>query len=194
MRRQLRITKADGTAEAYLHTKVIGTINNALAAVGQADAEVAEDLAEAVTFYLYSKQGRRMVSSSEVFAMVKAVLTVTGYEDAALALSKHAYERRLMRVRTEVLAIDMREFSDARKLCQTKQPPARAPWDKAQIVHDLITRFGVQRQTARTVASMVEERVFRMEITLVPLSLIKQLVLGETVSMLRAEKELQTTT
>jgi hypothetical protein len=194
MRRQLRITKADGTTEAYLHTKVIGTINNALAAVDQADTEVAEDLAEAVTFYLYNKQGRRTVSSSEVFAMIKAVLTATGYEDAAVALSKHAYERRLMRARTEVLAVDMQEFSDAEKLGQTTQPPDRTPWDKAHIVHDLTTRFGVQRQTARTVASIVEERVFRLEITMVPLSLLKQLVLGETASMLRAEKELKTTT
>lgn len=97
-----------------------------------------------------------------------------------------------MRARTEVLAVDMQEFSDAQKLCQTRQPPARTPWDKGQIVHDLTTRFGVRRQTARTVASIVEERVFRMEITMVPLSLLKQLVLGETASMLRAERELQT--
>lgn len=191
MRRQLRITKADGTTEAYLHTKVIGTINNALAAVDQADAAVSEDLAEAVTFYLYNKPGRRTVGSSEVFAMIKAVLTATGNEDAALALSKHALERRLRRARTEVLAIDMREFSDAQRLGQTQQPPARAPWDKARIVHDLTTRCGVQRQTARTVASIVEERIFRMDITMVPLSLIRQLVLGEAAAMLRAERELQ---
>ncbi len=192
MKKQLRVKKADGTIETYLHTKVIGTINNALGAVGQADTAVAEDLAEAVTFFLYNEPARRTVNSSEVFAMVKAVLTATGYEEAAGALSKHAFERRLMRARTEVLAVDMREFSDAWKLCQTRQPPARAPWDKARIVHDLTTRFGVQRQTARTVASLVEERVFRMELTMVPLSLIRQLVLGEAVSMLRAEKELQT--
>jgi hypothetical protein len=192
MRRQLQVTKADGTAETYLHTKVIGTINNALAAVGQADTAVSEDLAEAVTFYLYNKQGRRTVSSNEVFSMVKAVLTATGYEEAALALSKHALERRLGRGRTEVLALDMQEFADAEKLCRAKQPPARMPWDKARIVHDLTARFGVRRQTARTVASIVEERILRMEITLVPLSLIKQLVLGEAASILRAERELQT--
>ncbi|MBN1359428.1 MAG: hypothetical protein JW993_02500 [Sedimentisphaerales bacterium] len=192
MKRQLRIIKADGTTEAYLHTKVIGTINNALAAVDQADTAVSEDLAEAVTFYLYNQPERRTVSSSEVFSMIKAVLTATGYEEAALALTKHAFERRLMRARTEVLDVEMREFSDAKKLCQTKQPPARARWDKAQIVHDLTTRFGVERQTARTVASLVEERIFRMELTMVPLSLIRQLVLGETASMLRAERELQT--
>jgi glycine/D-amino acid oxidase-like deaminating enzyme len=191
MRKQLRVTKADGTIEAYLHTKVIGTINNALAAAGQADTAVSEDLAEAVTFYLYSKQGRRTVSSNEVFSMIKAVLVATGYETAALALSKHAFERRLRRARTEVLDVDMHEFADAEKLCRAKQPPARTPWDKTRIVHDLTTRFGVQRQTARTVASIVEERIFRMEITIIPLSLIKQLVLGEAAAILRAEKELQ---
>jgi hypothetical protein len=37
----------------------------------------------------------------------------------------------------------------------------------------------------------VEERIFNMGMTLVPRSLIRQLVLGEAATMLRAEKELQ---
>lgn len=191
MRKQLQITKADGSIEAYLHTKVIGAINNALAAVGRADAIIAEDLAEAVTFYLYNKPGRRTVTSSEVFSMIKAVLTATGHEDAAAALSNHANLRRLQRGRTEVLAVKMQEFADAQRLLEDNQPLPRTPWDKAQIVYDLTTQLGINRQTARTVASMVEERVFRMELTMIPLSLIRQLVLGETASMLRAERELR---
>ena len=191
MRKQLRITKADGSTETYLHTKVIGAINNALAAAGRADATIAEDLAEAVTFYLYSKQSRRIVSSSEVFSMIKAVLVATGHEDAAAALSSHANIRRLRRDRTEVLGVEMREFADALRLIQDSQSLPRTPWDKTRIVQDLTTHFGLGRQTARTVASMVEDRVFRMELTMVPLSLIRQLVLGEAAAMLRAEKELE---
>jgi hypothetical protein len=193
MNRQLQIVKADGTVEPYLHTKVIGTINNALSAAGQPDMIVAEDLAEAVTFYLYTKQGRRQVGSDEVLAMIKAVLAGTGFEEAALALTRHSVERRLRRARTEVLAVDIADFADAQQLCRNRETPPRSPWDKAQIVHDLTTRFNVPRQTARTVASIVEERIFRMEMTMVPLSLIKQLVLGETAVMLQAQDALQTT-
>jgi hypothetical protein len=52
---------------------------------------------------------------------------------------------------------------------------------------------GLSRQTARVVAAMVEERIFNMGMTLVPQSLLKQLVLGEAATILRAQRDLQTT-
>jgi len=192
MNKQLRVIKTDGTTEEYIHTKVIGTINNAFSATGQADIATAEDLAEVVTYYLYKKQDQRQVSSSEILSMVKAVLTSTGYEAAAVALGEHSVERRMKRARTEILAVDMLDFTDVQQLNQTKQPPARMPWDKGRIVHDLTAESGVPHHMARAVASMVEERVFNMGMMLVPRSLIKQLVLSEAAAMLHAQQELQT--
>lgn len=190
MNKQLRVVKANGNTEAYLHTKVIGTINHALTAGGYSDMPMAEDLAQVVTFYLYNKRRRTKVDASEIFSMIKAVLVATGHEAAALALSQHARRRHLARSRTEVLAVDVREFADARRVYEKSHQPARAPWNKSHIVDDLTTRFGIRHHTARAVASVVEERVLRMELTMVPLSLIKQLVLGETAAMLQAEEEL----
>jgi len=192
MKRQLRVIKADGTTEAYLHTKVIGTMNNALSAAGHPDMSVAEDLAEVVTFYLYNRNGLRKVSSNEIFYMIKAVLAATDNEEAAAALTEHTLERRLKRARTEVLAIDVQNFTDVEKLYQAKSPPPRTPWDKARIVHDLTTKSGLARPTARAVASMVEERVFSIGVSAISSSLVKQLVLGETATALRAQRELQT--
>jgi hypothetical protein len=40
------------------------------------------------------------------------------------------------------------------------------------------------------IASMVEEKIFSMGVTLVPASLVKQLVLGDTATVLRAERQL----
>jgi transcriptional regulator NrdR family protein len=191
MDKQLRVVKADGTTETYIHTKVLGTINNALSAAGRPDMAVAEHLAEVMTYHLYNKMGRRRISSSEIFCMIKAMLAATGYEDAAAALAEHAFERRLKRARTEVLAVDVQDFADLTRLCHTKQAPARTPWDKSRIAHDLAARSGVPRQTARAIASMVEERVFNLGMTAVPLSLVRQLVLGETAVALRAQQELQ---
>ncbi len=191
MKKQLQVAKADGTDETYMHTKVIGTINSALTAAGQGDMIFAEDLAEVVTFYLYNKWHRRSVNSNEIYSMIKAVLVATGHEEAALALSQHTVERRLMRTRTEVLALSMNEFADAQSFYEMQRSSDRSPWDKTLIVHDLTSRFGLPRHTARAVASSVEERILRLEMTTVPLSLIKQLVLGETATMLRAESELQ---
>ena len=192
MNRQLRVIKTDGTTEEYIHTKVVGTIHNAFSAAGRPDIEMAEDLAEVVTYYLYKKQEQRQVSSSEILSMIKVVLTSTGYEASAVALGEHAVERRLKRARTEVLAIDVHDFADVERLNRTRQPPARTPWDKGRIVQDLTGEPGLPLQTARAVASTVEERVFNMGMTLIPRSLIKQLVLGEAAAMLHAEKELQT--
>jgi len=192
MEKQLRVIKADGTTEAYLHTKVVGAMNNALSAAGRPDITLAERLAEVVTYYLYRKSDRRTVSSNEIFGMIKAVLAATGNDEAAAILSDHAIERRLKRGRTEVLLVDMQGYADVERLHRTKHPPVRLPWDKTRIVQDLTVRAGLPHHIARAVASMVEERVLSMGMTAVPLSLVKQLVLGETAAALHAQQELQT--
>ena len=189
---QLKVVKADGSKEEYLHTKVIGTISNALAHVGQADIHIAEHLAEVVTYFLYHKQKRRRVTSGEIFSIIKVVLTATKYEDAAIALTEHHFERKLKRSRTEVVSIDVQQLSDADMLSSVEQSANRARWDKSRIVEDLVTKHDVSRQTARTIASMVEEKIFSMGLTLVPASLIKQLVLGDAAAVLRAQRQLQT--
>ena len=191
MNKQLQVIKTDGTTEEYIHTKVIGTINNAFSAVGRPDIAMAEDLAEVVTYYLYHQPDRRQVSSSEILSMIKAVLTSTGHEPVAAALGEHAVERRLKRVRTEVLALDVLAFTDLEQLNRTRQSAARIAWDKGKIVHDLTAESGIPPQIARAVAATVEERVFSMGMTLIPRSLIKQLVLGEAAAMLQAQQELK---
>jgi transcriptional regulator NrdR family protein len=189
---QLKVIKADGTVEQYLHTKVIGTISNALGSNGRSDTYVAEELAEVVTYYLYNRQNRRSATSSEILSIIKAVLSATSYEDAAAALSEHHFERRLKRSRIEVASIDIEELADAEKLCTTEHLDGRSRWEKSRIVRDLVEKHSVPRQTARMIASMVEEKIFNMGLTLVPASLVKQLVLNDAATILRAQRQLQT--
>ncbi len=188
---QLKVVKADGTAEQYLHTKVMGTVSNALGKVGRADIYIAEQLAEVVTYYLYRRENQHRVASGEVLSIVKAVLTSTGHEEAAIALSEHHFERRLKRSRIEVASVDIQDLADAERLCEGEESGDKSRWDKARIVRDLVTKHGVPRKTARAIASMVEEKIFNMGITLVPASLIKQLVLGDAAAVLRAQRQLQ---
>ena len=192
MQTQLKVIKADGSLEEYSHTKVIGTINNALDKIGQADVYIAEQLAEVVTYFLYHRQNRRSVTSSEIFSIIKAVLTATGYEDAAIELSEHHFKRRLKRSRTEVVSIDIQELTDAELLVGSEGTDGRCRWDKSRIVGDLLKKYDLCPPTARTIASMVEEKIFNMGINLVPSSLIKQLVLSDTAAVLRAQQQLQT--
>ena len=158
------------------------------------DVDVAEQLAEVVTYFLYHEKRPRSINSSEIFSIIKAVLTATKYEEAAVALSEHHFERRLKRSRTQVVSIDIEELADAELLCKTEQSDNRSRWDKSRIVQDLIEKHDVSRQTARTIASMVEEKIFNVGLKLVPASLIKQLVLGDTAAILRAERQLQVQT
>lgn len=192
MQTQLKVIKADGTVEEYLHTKVMGTINNALGRIGQADTDVAEQFAEVVTFYLYHQENRHSATSSEILSMIKVVLAATGYDKAAVALSEHHYERMLKRSRIEVLCADVRDLGDAEFLVGSEESEDRCRWNKSQIVEDLMARYDLCRQTARMIAGMVEEKIFSMGITRIPSSLIKQLVLGDAAAVLRAQEQLQT--
>ena len=192
MQTQLKVIKTDGSIEEYLHTKVLGTISNALGSAGQADIEVAEQLADVVTYYLYHRQSRRSITSSEIFSVIKAVLAATNYEDAAIALTEHHFKRKLKRSRIEVVRIDVRELKDAQLLAAGDRGDSTCRWDKSRIVEDLVTKSDVSRQAARMIASMVEEKIFSTGITLVPASLIKQLVLSDAAAVLRAQRQLQT--
>jgi transcriptional regulator NrdR family protein len=192
MKVRLKVVKADGSVEEYLHTKIIGAISNALAYDGQADIHVAEELAEVVTYFLYHRKTPRTVTSGEIFSIIKAVLTATTYEDAAIVLTEHHFNRKLKRSRIEVVSIDIQQLADAEMLYGVQQSPRRSRWDKSKIVNDLVINYDVSRQTARTIASMVEEKICNIGLTSVPASLIKQLVLGDTAAFLRAQRQLQT--
>jgi len=192
MRTQLKVIKADSSVEEYMHTKVLGTISNALGSAGQPDIDVAEQLADVVTYYLYNGENHRSVTSSEVFSVIKAVLAATNYEEAAVALAEHHFKRKLKRSRIEVVWVDVEGLRDAELLAKGEELGNRCQWDKSRIVKDLVTKYDISRQTARAIASMVEERIFNVGITLVPASLIKQLVLGDAAALLRAQRQLQT--
>ncbi len=192
MRTQLKVIKADGSLEEYSHTKVMGTINNALCKIGQADVYIAEQLAEVVTYFLYHRQNSRSTTSSEIFSIIKAVLSAVSHEEAAIGLTEHHFQRRLKRSRTEVVSIDIQDLTDAELFAGSEDGTSRCRWDKSRIVEDLVTKYDLCTPTARAIASMVEEKIFNMGINLVPSSLIKQLVLGDTATVLRAQRQLQT--
>ncbi len=189
---RLTVVKTDGTKEPYLHTKVVGTIANALNASEQPDVYAAEELAEAVTFYLYRNENHHKVSSNEILSMIEAVLASTGYEEAAVTLSEYHYQRRLRRSRIEVIKGKLSKLADAENLYKNDAGQTKSRWDKSRIVEDLVAEYELPRNIARAVASIVEERVFSMGLPIVPAILIKQIVLSDTASVVRAQQQMQT--
>lgn len=181
---QLKVIKADGQLEEYLHTKVMGTFSNALGLVDDMNIFAAEQFAEAVTFYLYGKRDSHMVTSDEIHLMIQSVLSATGYEHAGVALNEHRLNRKLMRSRIEVLDDEFDDGGESSGLEVNR-------WDKSRIVNDLMRIESIEPQTARAIASSVEEKVLNLGMTKIRRSLIRQLVLADTDAMLEAQYQLQ---
>ncbi|MHC4114831.1 MAG: ATP cone domain-containing protein [Planctomycetota bacterium] len=190
MKVRFKVIKADGSIEEYLHTKVIWTISRSLERVGEVDIRLAEQLAEVVTYFLYHNYQRHNITSSEIFSMIKVVLAASRREEAAISLNEFHFARKIKRGRIEVIPVEISELDDAKLLCESKGYEARGRWDKSRIVADLVTKHKFPRQTARAVASMVEEKILSTGLTLVSVSLIKQLVWADAAAVMQAEKQL----
>ena len=188
---QLKVIKADGSVEEYFHTKIVGTINNALAESDQPDVFIAEHLADAVTFFLYRSQNHYTVTSGVILSIIKAVLDETGYEDSALALTEHHLRRKIKRSRIEVLHIDVQNIADIGSFYGTDESLPKSRWDKSKIVDWLVKKHQIPKHTARMVASMTEEKILAMGVSLVSTGLIKQLVLADAALVMRARQQLQ---
>ena len=177
---QIRILKSDGSDEPYLHTKVLGSFNHALSHVSGDCLYAAEQMAEAVTFYLYRQVRRGTLNTDEIHQMVLGILTSTGYEHAAAALSEHRLQRKLQRKRIEVID-DMQRHNEV---------TVSGYWEKSQIVNDLTSQHGIDDFLARVIASAVEEKILNMGLTKVRKSLIHHLVIADMETMLDAHHQL----
>ncbi|HOK96775.1 MAG TPA: hypothetical protein PKW71_11680, partial [Anaerohalosphaeraceae bacterium] len=141
---QIRVIKADGSTEPYLHTKVLGTLHRALAGAGRDGLDIAEMLAEAITAFLYQQPSLGQLTAEQIHLMILSVLSGAGFEEAAEALQHHHLCRSLHRHRIEVV--------DSQWL----------QWDKSRIVEDLVSRYRMDRLMARTIAGTVEEKILRL--------------------------------
>jgi hypothetical protein len=170
---QIRVTKTDGSIEPYLHTKVFGSMHRAMA-VEQADCiETAQMLSDAVTYFLYQKDGQRSLTTENIHRMILKVLEGAGYSLAAECLNAHRLTRRMERRRIEVI--------DSENLI----------WDKGWIVRDLMNQYSIERSLARAIAGAVEETVLRMDVLRIRKGLIRHLMMTNMENLLDADRELK---
>ena len=177
---RIRVMKTDRTVEPYLHTKVLGSFHHALSTSGHPDLFTAEQMAEAITFYLYSHQHNHTITTDEIYLMVQAILQDTGFPVAAQAINEHRLQRKLQRKRIEVVE-------------DNQERPAPSPWSKSILVEYLIKKYRLNRPLARAIAGSVEEKVMRMGVSRIRKNLIRELVETDTEAMLRAEQQLKVT-
>jgi len=184
---QLMVEKADGSAEVYLHTKVLGSIAGALSDSGQYQEDIAEQLAETVTSFLRRRHGSGRVTSDEIHSMIEVVLAETDHSMAALALHEHRIHRQIKRNRLEVIrceALPGGAGAFYRPLVTTTI--SVQPWDKSVMVRELERGSRLPHDMARAIAGTVEEKVLRLECSSVTSSLVRELVANELIMLSRA--------
>ena len=130
---QIRITKADGSTEAYLHTKVLGSLHRAMVAVQSDCLETAQMLSDSVTYFLYRRFRGEILTSDQIHQMILTVLEGAGFAVGAEALRTHRLDRRLQRRRVSVIDSEW---------------PA---WNKGLIVQDLIEHYRIEAALARAI-------------------------------------------
>jgi len=187
MVKKQKVLKTDSSIEPYIHTKVLATLCHCFSGTEVADISLCEQLAEVITHYVY-QQEENPISSETILSIIKAALTETGYQNAAEVLCEHHNKRCVNRHRLEILQADLSKFKSIKDLHAAK----KHRWNKSDIARNLMESYNLDRQTARTIASMVEDKVFALGITKIPSSLLKQLILNDAASVLTAEDELQT--
>ena len=169
---QIRVTKSDGSTEAYLHTKVLGTLHRAMAAVQSDCLEQAQVLSDAVTYFLYRQPTSKSLTTDQIHQMILTVLDGAGFDSASEYLNAHRLNRRLQRRRIEIT---------------DSEDPA---WDKGHIVRDLMNQYGMEQPLARTIAGAVEEKVLRMGVTRILKGTIHHLMIADMEHLLDAHWQL----
>jgi len=188
---QLRVEKADGSIEVYLHTKVLGTIAAALADSGSYQEDKPEQLAEAVTTFLRRRYGNTSVSSDEIHSMIEVILTDTGHEEAALALHEYRVNRQIKRRRLEVMHMEKTNTPERnRKRKMLMGDYTVQPWDKSKIVRDLEGESELPHNLAQAIASSAEEKALALGCRRITSSLVRELVCNEMLAMHQAESAL----
>ncbi len=87
VRSQLNVVKADGRYRGIHSHKSYRYDKYCFKQDWRNDSVyIAEQLADVVTYYLYHEENIHSVTSNEIFSVIVAVLTETGYENAADAL------------------------------------------------------------------------------------------------------------
>ena len=169
---QIQVLKADGSTEPYLHTKVLGTLHRAMAAVQSDCLETAQMLSDAVTYFLYRHSESKVLTTDQIHQMILTVLDGAGVAEASEALNAHRLGRRLQRRRVEVI--------------DGEQPV----WNKGCIVLDLMEQYCLDRSMARAIAGAVEEKVLRMGVLRIRKGTIHHLMVDDMETLLEAHDQL----
>ena len=176
------VRKRSSQIVPFDQTKISDAIFKAARAVGGADRELSEELADVVTLFLEKQYGSTNIPTiEEIQDMVEKVLIETGHAKTAKAYilyrERRARIRETLRVRKK--RIDRNSPTDISLLVDPVTRDELMPWDKRLITLALEKEADVPPDTAADIASAVERRVFDSGMKRISTNLVRELVDNE---------------
>ena len=176
------VRKRSGRIVPFDQTRIADAIFKAAQAVGGADRELAEELADVVVLFLEKQYGPEGIPTiEEIQDMVEKVLIETGHAKTAKAYilyrEKRSRIRETMKVRKRL--IEKNDPTDISLLVDPATRDELMPWNKEHIALALENEADVPAEVAREIASAVEQRVIASGIKRISTSLIRELVDNE---------------
>jgi ribonucleoside-triphosphate reductase len=190
------VVKRDGRIVPFDKTKIADAIFKAAQAVGGEDRDLAEELADAVTFFLEKKYTGQPPGIEDIQDMVERVLMETGHSRTAKAYILYRDRRAQLRRRTFVRK-SVRRAGSSTDLLLLVDPGTKdevLAWDRDKIVQALVKEADVEPAEARKIASAVEKKIFDSGLDRISSSLIRELVDNELFERGHSGKLAQQTT
>ena len=177
-----QIRKRSGRLVAFDQTKISDAILKAAQAVGGADRDLSEELADVVTLFLEKHYGGNGIPTiEEIQDMVEKVLIETGHAKTAKAYILYRERRSRIREMLKVRKkhIEKNSSTDMSLLVDPTTRDELMSWNKHLIALALEKEADVPPDIAGDIASAVERRVFNSGIKRISTNLIRELVDNE---------------
>ncbi|PIP16041.1 MAG: hypothetical protein COX46_04455, partial [bacterium (Candidatus Ratteibacteria) CG23_combo_of_CG06-09_8_20_14_all_48_7] len=186
MEQPKEVRKRDGKVAPFEKTKIVNAIFKAASAVGGADRNLAEDLADAVTIYLSREFAGRIPTVEEIQDIVERVLIKTGHARTAKAYILYRQKRAKVRqVRAGVLPEEtklselevarLKESTDLALFVRTSAEDI-VSWNREKIVEALCRETGLHQNIAEIIALEVEDDIIASKINTLTAPLIREMV------------------
>jgi ribonucleoside-triphosphate reductase (formate) len=178
------VQKRDGQILRFEREKIAGAIFKAAQSVGGTDKAIAERLADEVILHLFAARGSKLPGVEDIQDAIEKVLIERGHAKTAKAFILYRYERAKLRGEGKAKP----EVDAAAKTAALSEDPTdlalfvrtadddMAQWDKQRIVNAMVIEAGVPDSIARTISDEVEEVILSSKVTLITVSLIRELV------------------
>ncbi|MDD5644532.1 MAG: anaerobic ribonucleoside-triphosphate reductase [bacterium] len=175
------VRKRDGRLVPFNKRKIAEAIFKAAKAVGGENRELADELAEAVSFYLHKKYSEAAPNIEEIQDMAEKILVETGHTKTAKAYILYRDARARKREELKVRKKIMKE-GDSTDLALMVSPSSKDQmfnWDRSRIALALIREARMPQHIAEEIAAAVEKKIFNSGLSQISTSLIRELVDNE---------------